>query len=209
MMFYWEVFIMSLVRTSWVAGPVGILMIACSGADATIGGDSDAATDAGSGADASSTGDAASDSGGRADGGTTGGDSGFVDAAAGGDASAADAAVDAGACPDEHGKYTVIATGLGCGDLAPTAPQCIQQSAACRITLLSSGSAGAKALNGTADLAGDGSFTGAAIKEGTVNRTGCVGSWDAQTSTLTVDCGGVASSQSCRAVLTRTSMNCN
>jgi hypothetical protein len=54
----------------------------------------------------------------------------------------------------------------------------------------------------------DGSFTGAAITEGTGNRTGCTGTWNAGTSTLTVDCGGVGSSQSCIATLTRSSLTC-
>ena len=198
---------MRFLRTWFLVGPLGVLVVGCSGADATIGGDSDAATDASSGVDASADAGGGAD-GGRTDGGSSG-DSGAADVVTGGDAIAVEAAVEAGACPDEHGKYTVVETGLGCGDIAAGAPQCIQESASCRITLVSNGSGGAKALNGSADLAGDGSFTGAAIKEGTVNRTGCVGSWNATTSTLTVDCGGVATSQSCRAVLTRTSMNCN
>jgi hypothetical protein len=54
----------------------------------------------------------------------------------------------------------------------------------------------------------DGSFSGAPIKEGNVNRTGCVGTWDGNGSILTVDCGGVGTTQSCRATLTRTALNC-
>jgi hypothetical protein len=118
-----------------------------------------------------------------------------------------DAAVDAGSCPDQHGAYSVALTGQGCGDLNASAPQCITQSA-CTITLASSASTGGNALNGSAMLGLDGAFTGAAITEGTVNRTGCVGMWNASTSVLTVDCGGVGTSQSCRATLTRTSKTC-
>jgi hypothetical protein len=118
-----------------------------------------------------------------------------------------DAVVDAGPCPDQHGAYTVAISGQGCGNLNASAPQCIMQSA-CSITLASSAATGGNALNGTAMLAMDGSFTGAAITEGTLNRTGCVGAWNASTKALTVDCGGVGTSQSCRATLTRTSTTC-
>jgi hypothetical protein len=57
-------------------------------------------------------------------------------------------------------------------------------------------------------LQGDGSFDGAALTEGTVDRTGCTGTWDATTSTMTVDCGGTGSSQSCVVALTQTGTKC-
>jgi hypothetical protein len=110
---------------------------------------------------------------------------------------------DAGPCPDQQGAYKVALTGQGCGDLSASAALCITQSA-CAITLASSGSG----MNGTAMLGMDGSFTGAAITEGTGNRTGCTGTWSAGASSLTVDCGGVGTSQSCDATLTRTSSSC-
>ena len=115
----------------------------------------------------------------------------------------ADAAFDAGPCPDQHGAYAISISGQGCGDLSASASECVTQSA-CAITFASSGAA----LNGTAMLGMDGSFTGAAITEGTVNRTGCTGTWASGTSTLTVDCGGIGTSQSCVATLTRTSKTC-
>jgi hypothetical protein len=118
-----------------------------------------------------------------------------------------DASVDAGPCPDQRGAYSVAISGQGCGDLNASAPECITQSA-CAITFTSSAAAGGNALNGAAMLGMDGSFTGAAITEGTSNRTGCVGTWNANASALTVDCGGVGTSQSCRATLTRTSKTC-
>jgi hypothetical protein len=114
-----------------------------------------------------------------------------------------DAPVDAGPCPDQHGAYSISISGQGCGDLNATGSECVTQNA-CTITFASSGGA----LNGTAMLGMDGSFTGAAITEGTVNRTGCTGTWAAGTSTLTVDCGGIGTSQSCVATLTRTSKTC-
>jgi hypothetical protein len=121
---------------------------------------------------------------------------------------AGDAASDGGACPDEIGKYAVIAVGAGCGDLPPTASECIAQ-AACGITLAPAGPAGTKGVLGTAALAGDGSFTDATLMEGSTSRNGCAGSWDPTTSKLTIDCGGVGTTQSCHATLTRTSSTCD
>ena len=118
-----------------------------------------------------------------------------------------DAGFDAGPCPDEHGAFSVVASGQGCGDLNASAAQCVTQ-AACAITFVSNPPGGGKALDGTASLGMDGSFTGAAITEGTGNRTGCVGMWNQATATVTVDCGGVGSSQSCRATLARTASMC-
>lgn len=132
---------------------------------------------------------------------------GLLTACGGSSKASPDALVDAGPCPDQHGAYSVAISGQGCGDLDSNAPECITQSA-CAITFASSAPAGGNALNGTAGLAMDGSFTGAAITEGTVNRTGCVGAWNASTKVLTVDCGGVGTSQSCRATLTRTATTC-
>jgi hypothetical protein len=115
---------------------------------------------------------------------------------------------DAGPCTGERGAYSISLGGQGCGDLNASAPECVVQSA-CGITFVSNSPGGVNGLNGTASLGADGSFTGAAITEGTGNRTGCTGTWNAATSTITVDCGGVGSSQSCRATLTRTAMTCN
>ncbi|WP_205287559.1 hypothetical protein, partial [Escherichia coli] len=117
---------------------------------------------------------------------------------------------DAAACPDESGAYTVMLSGQGCGDANANTSQCIKQMS-CDITFSSvAPNPNSKtALNGMAAIAIDGSFMNAAIKEGTVNRTGCVGVWDGTKQTLTIDCGGVNTSQSCRAVLTRTKALCN
>src|SRR5262249_43641937 len=100
--------------------------------------------------------------------------------------------------------------GQGCGDLVPTAKQCIKQgNTACDIVLVSggAGTVGA-ALNGTVTIDMTGGFTGGAIKEGTVQRTGCTGVWTRVPSQLTVTSGGVGSTQSRIATLTRTSTTC-
>jgi len=183
---------MRLMTNVSVVVSVTALVIACGGADATsINGP---------------TPDGGSDSSANSDSGN-GSDSGNKDSGNGNDSGPG---VDAGPCPDESGAYTVMLSGQGCGDANANAPECIKQMA-CNITLSSvlSNPNSKPALNGTASLAMDGSFMNAPIKEGTINRTGCVGAWDGNAQTLTVDCGGVNTSQSCRAVLTRTKALCN
>jgi hypothetical protein len=111
-------------------------------------------------------------------------------------------------CPDELGAYTVMTAGAGCGDLAAGAPQCIQVGAtSCQVQLVSQSAAGS-ALNGTVNLDVTGSFASGAVKEGSAQRTGCTGAWNSVTSQLTVDCGGVGTSQSCVATLARTGKAC-
>ena len=185
-------------RTGWLlVGPVGALLLACGGSSGTGVGGGDAAADTmssndGAGND-SSTGDTGSAETGDRDSGT-GGDGGV--------------GADGGACPDVHGSYTLVATGQGCGDLAASAPQCIQQGTGCHVHFVSNPPTGGSAINGGADLMSDGSFSGAALTEGTGQRTGCTGTWDSAMSVMTVDCGGVGSSQSCVVTLTRTGSTC-
>jgi hypothetical protein len=114
------------------------------------------------------------------------------------------------ACPNVAGAYAVaIVDAIGCGDLSITAPQCIQQnSQACAITFVSQDSTNTAAINGDATLQ-DRTFGGAQLKEGTVDRSGCTGVWDPTTSTLTVDCGGVGTAQSCVVSLRRTAAHCS
>jgi hypothetical protein len=98
--------------------------------------------------------------------------------------------------------------GAGCGDLSAGAPECIMAAQQiCAFQLVSAGTAGT-AVNGVVVLQSDGSFSGAALTEGTGQRTGCTGQWDAANQTLTIDCGGMGSSQSCIATLTRTGSTC-
>lgn len=106
------------------------------------------------------------------------------------------------ACPLESGSYSVQLSGAGCGDTSSSPTECITQNQ-CTITLDFGGGSG-KALKGTTPIKSDGSFDNAQIEEGSTTRTGCIGTWDEQTSTLTVDCGGTSSTQSCIATLTRT-----
>lgn len=109
-------------------------------------------------------------------------------------------------CPDVRGSYTIaIAPGsTGCGNLNVAAPECIRQPT-CDIELRSNVSGGGPAgITGTAPLQNDGVFDSASLTEGTAMRSGCTGSWNASTSTLTVDCGGQGTSQSCVVELVRT-----
>jgi hypothetical protein len=113
-------------------------------------------------------------------------------------------------CPDVGGAYSItILEVAGCGDLNPLAPQCIvQDPQGCSIQFVSQGAGNTAAINGDPTVASDGSFADGSLKEGSVDRTGCVGSWDARTSTMTVDCGGKGSSQSCVVALKRTALRC-
>jgi hypothetical protein len=205
---------------------------ACSGSSTTIGPEVDGSSDATNGTD---TGNGTEGGGGCPSceagpgGGTDAGDSGSSSSDSGADASGndsssasdsgGDARSDSGSdtgtwnnpCPDVGGSYTVAETAdnKGCGTtLNTSAPECIVQ-AGCNISLTSVVPAGPAALNGTASLQNDGSFSGAAITEGTGPRTGCTGTWASGTSALTVDCGGTNSSQACVVVLTRKSAKCN
>jgi hypothetical protein len=119
------------------------------------------------------------------------------------------AGVDFGPCPYVFGTYSVSMMGQGCSDLNPNAPQCIKgTNTACTAHFVSVPASGPGAVNGAAMLMMDGSFSGAMLIFGTQQRSGCVGTWDSSTSTMTVDCGGMGSSQSCVVTLTRTSLTC-
>ena len=130
--------------------------------------------------------------------------SALADAVSAPDGSGADggdaASKDAGTCPDVLGRYgSIVATGLGCGDINTSAPQCIASSSApCGASFVSKVSGvGAGAVNGAANLQSDGHFSGAALVFGTIQRTGCSGTWDPQTSTMSITCGGVGGSAGC------------
>lgn len=124
--------------------------------------------------------------------------------------SGSEAAVDAGPCPDISGGYGQIATtGQGCGDINTNAPECIMLAQQlCAFQLVSATSGVKPAVNGVVDLQSDGSFSGAALQEGTVQRSGCTGQWSAANQTLTLDCGGMGSSQSCVVTMKRTGATC-
>jgi hypothetical protein len=109
------------------------------------------------------------------------------------------------------GRYTMLmTTGAGCGNLNTGAPQCIQgTNQACFahfVSVVPGGGTGA--VNGGAMLQMDGSFSGANLIFGTVQRSGCVGSWNQATSTMTANCGGTGSSQSCTVTMVRSASTC-
>jgi hypothetical protein len=118
---------------------------------------------------------------------------------------------DGGACPDITGGYDpIMTTGAGCGDLDTTASECITAAGAtgCDFQLASNPGDTGTAVTGTITLAMDGSFSGAALTFGTAGRSGCTGQWDAGSQTLTLDCGGVGSSQSCIVTMVLSSSTC-
>jgi hypothetical protein len=105
---------------------------------------------------------------------------------------APDAPSDAG-CPDVFGTYAVNNDDGSCGDFDEGAPQEIRGTGqACELHFISVVNAGAPGINGTATLGADGTFSGAALTEGTTARTGCTGSWDAKEEEITVVCGSGA-----------------
>jgi hypothetical protein len=145
-------------------------------------------------------------SGGTGGNGGTGGTDGLVP-----DASVDAPEADAGPCPDVSGRYSnLMTTGAGCGDINTSAPQCIQGTSTVCFAHFSSvvPGGGTGAVNGGAMLQMDGSFSGASIILGTAQRTGCIGSWNESTSTMTANCGGTGSSQSCTVTMVRTGATC-
>jgi hypothetical protein len=114
------------------------------------------------------------------------------------------------ACPVESGMYSLQLSGAGCGNTATSGSECITQNQ-CTIDMMYVGSGSSSmGLKDTTpiQLQSDGSFDNGAIQEGTSQRSGCTGTWNQQTHTLVVDCGGMNTSQSCVATLVRTSETC-
>jgi hypothetical protein len=202
--------------------PVVLTAAACGGTDSAgvlFAGDDGGAEGSTEGGDATVNDGAPSlDGGDGTDGGadvaTNADDATANDGSPGTDASDAADEAPAAPCPDVSGAYAItVVEGQGCITLDANAPQCIRQGqqGACDIVFQSQASGGGAfpAINGDPALQGDGSFTNGALKEGTLNRTGCTGTWDGTTSTMTVDCGGTGSSQACVVALKRTAAKCN
>ena len=204
---------MNSIRACFAAVPVAFIIVACGGSSSDVGiipGADSGGTDGTTTNDSSST-----DTG-------SGGDTSVTDGGMGRDTSfLGDSALtldgnDGGGCPNVIGGYSfLVASGLGCGDLDVTAKQCILYGGAagnaCLIHFQSEQPTPGRAINGpnpAADLLADGTFSGAALREGTFNRTGCTGSFNTATQTMTVNCGGTGTSQSCTVTMVRSSLAC-
>ena len=173
-------------RTAWLAlGGIVFVAVACGGTSTDLIGDGGASGD-----------------------GAAGGDGG---GGGGGDGGSRDGAIvrgDGGSCPDIGGSFSLSHSGDGCGDLSTDVIECVQVDNQCGAQLKASGSGGG--VEGTVFLGADGSFSDGNLKLGSTDRRGCTGTWDSGTSTLTIDCGGTGTSQSCVVTLTRTSTaTCN
>jgi hypothetical protein len=192
-------------------GPLGGAMDGGSdgSSSGSSGGGSGTSSSSGSSGSAGSSG--SSSGGATADGGPGNGEAAADDGPGGNDVTSPSMDAPGAPCPDVSGAYSIaVLQAAGCGDLSPIARQCIQQDAqGCAITFVSQGSSNTAAINGDPTLQADGSFDGASLTEGSGMRSGCTGSWDDLTSTMTVDCGGTGSSQSCVVTLTRVSARCN
>ena len=102
---------------------------------------------------------------------------------------ATDATGDAG-CPDVFGTYEINNANGSCGDLDEDAPQEIRGTTqACALHFISVVDGGPPAVNGGATLGPDGTFSGATLILGTMTRSPCSGTWDANQQELTVVCG--------------------
>jgi hypothetical protein len=66
---------------------------------------------------------------------------------------------------------------------------CIKQSG-CDLMITTSAQSSGPGVSGTSTIDPLGGFTNGAIKEGTTQRTGCLGVWDQTKSELTIACGG-------------------
>ena len=153
---------------------------------------------------ASGTGGAAGNSGASGTAGASGnaGNSGAagsgIDASTDGDADttdvrsedtvATDRSRDAG-CPDVLGTYE-INNADGCGDVDENAPQEIRGAPPpCFLNFISIVDAGTGAINGSATLDPDGTFSGDTLTLGTNVRNNCSGSWNEMEQEITVVCG--------------------
>ena len=167
-------------------GGIVFVAVACGGTSTDLIGDGGASGDGSANGDGGSSN---GDGGGTRDGGARG---------------------DGGSCPDVGGSYSISHSGDGCGDLSADATECVQQDNTCRAQIKPSGGGGGLGVEATVTIGADGSFEGANVKLGSTDRSGCTGTWDDSTSTLTIDCGGTGTSQSCVVTLTRTSTaTCN
>lgn len=107
----------------------------------------------------------------------------------------------AAACPDLQGRYSVSASGDACPSNMDS-NLCVVQSG-CIISIQ-----GVTVTAPSIVVSGDGSFSGASVREGLSDRTGCTGSWDPKSLVLTVVCGGNTGTQSCVLALTQSSPTC-
>jgi hypothetical protein len=204
---------LTLRRCTGLAVALG-LGAACGGSafsNASMNGEGGAGTVGTSGGDATAS-DAAPGSSGE--GGTSPGGSGGPASSSGvtdGSGPRADSPTDGPtmACPDVRGTYTVTilqGAGSGCSDLNAGAPQCIREGTQglCGIEFRSNPSGGVSpAVTGSALLQPNGSLGNAQLTLGTQDRSGCTAKWASASSTLTIDCGGMDSSQSCVVALVR------
>jgi hypothetical protein len=176
-----------------------LVLSACSGASDMLRG----GALGGGGDDGGSTDDAAGD-----------GDDGSYEASdltsdSGSSSGGPDAPWDA-PCPDISGLYDQLAwSGAGCGvDNAATTVCITGAQPLCAFELasaqgVSTPDASKLTVSGFVELQSDGSFSVAALQFGSVPRTDCTGQWDAGGQTLTIECGGMDSDQSCVVTMTR------
>jgi hypothetical protein len=180
------------------AGTAGSAGTAGKAGAAGSGGASGGGGSAGSGAAGSAGSGGASGSGNDAgDASRDGAVDGSIDARA--EASTVEAGRDAAldgtdaGCPNVLGSYQFNNADGACSDLFEDAPQEIRSAGpACVLNFISANDAGSGlAINGTAPLGSDGTFSGATLTLGTTSRSPCSASWSEVDQEITVTCGNV------------------
>jgi hypothetical protein len=111
----------------------------------------------------------------------------------------ADTPNDAG-CPNVFGTYQINNT--NCANANDTAPQEVRGTG-CVLQFISPTDGGAIGINGTANLASNGTFSGAVLRTGTIERMPCIGSWSAADREMTITCNPGAP-QECLTEILRT-----
>jgi hypothetical protein len=210
-------------RVCMAAVASGIIIAACGGSSSTIADAADSGGGPNIGADgAAADSDGSSETGAGTDGSSTDGNTpteGGTDASFLGDSALTLDGNDGGGCPNPLGGYApLVATGMGCGDFNSLAKQCVVAAPgmsaggnACLVRFNSEQPNTIPAVNGPqlgVDIKSDGSFDNAALRLGTIARTGCVGSFNEAAQTMTVTCGGTGTSQSCTITMVRSSVTC-
>jgi hypothetical protein len=106
------------------------------------------------------------------------------------------------ACPNVFGTYEVNSENGDCSGLTDQDPQEIR-GALCALQFISANDGGTVAVNGTADLQSNGTFTSTTLTLNTMARTPCTGLWDQLNERMTVTCNQ-GDANECEVVLRRT-----
>jgi hypothetical protein len=98
---------------------------------------------------------------------------------------------DGALCPDLFGDYDIKDAKGICNALSKESPQSIEGTdVACFAHFVSDPADGPQGVNGGAELDADGNFIDATLFLDATPRSPCTGTWNPQSATMTVKCGG-------------------